>query len=76
MKWNKLEYGKWPKGDIVLRIKDGYVSYEAGRIDISPLDNKVYFIETNYGLHTILNIDSINDLDPYYIKLDDLEMPS
>ena len=77
MKWTKLEYNKWPTGEIVLMTvsDNGYVNYEVGRIEIYSYNNEVYFIENKDGLHTIISIDSIYDLEPHYIKLDDLEMP-
>ena len=77
MKWNKLEYGKWPKGTIVMRIvsENGYVNHEIGRIEIFIDNGTHFFIEDKEGIHTILNIDSIYDLKPYYIRLEDLEMP-
>ena len=69
MKWNKLEYGNWPKGKIVLRIvsDNGYVNYEIGEIEVD-LDNETYF--------NAFSIDSIYDTEPHYIELDKLEMPS
>ena len=77
MKWNKLEYGYWPKGVIVLMtvFDNGYVNYKVGSIDIYSYNNEVYFIENKDGLHTIISIDSIYDQEPYYIRLEDLEMP-
>ena len=77
MKWNKLEYGKWPTGRIALRIvsDSGYVHYEVGEIDVA-LDNETYFIECKDGFHRIISIDSIYDTEPHYIELDNLEMPS
>lgn len=82
MKWTKLEYGNWPEGEIVLRIKDdkGFIHYEIGEIEIWELDiwefNKVaYFIDKQEGIHTKLSIDSIYDTEPYYIELDKLELP-
>jgi hypothetical protein len=78
MKWNKLEYGKWPKGRIVMRIvsDNGYVNHEIGWIEIFIDNTSHFFIENKEGIHTILNIDSIYDSEPHYIELDNLEMPS
>jgi hypothetical protein len=77
MKWNKLEYGKWPTGRIALRIVSysGYVHYEVGEIKVD-LDNETYFIKSKDGFHRIISIDSIFDTEPHYIELDNLEMPS
>lgn len=82
MRWTKLEYGKWPEGEIVLRTKDdkGHIYYEIGEIEIWEFDmwefNKVaYFIEKQDGVHTKLSIDSIYDLEPHYIELNDIPMP-
>jgi hypothetical protein len=78
MTWNKLEYGKWPKGKIALRIvsDNGYVRYEVGEIGVGILNNEIYFITEGDGFHSLNSIDSIFDTEPHYIKLDNLEMPS
>jgi len=76
MKWNKLEYGKWPTGRIALRIvsDNGYVQVVVGIIEKNTLNKETYFINDNDGHHAM--IDSIYDTEPHYIELDNLEMPS
>jgi hypothetical protein len=79
MKWNKLEYGNWPKGKIALRIvsNNGYfVDYEIGEIEINNFNHETYFIQCKDGLHKVISIDSIFDTEPHYIELDNLEVPS
>ena len=76
MKWQKLEYGKWPKGTRVMRIDlEGAPEYEVGFIKISKTNQEVYFDCMRPMQLYKINIDSIYDLDPYYISLDDVEMP-
>lgn len=76
MKWNKLEYGNWPIGEIVMRIKDDKdtVHFEHGYISRFSIDNEVYFYP--YDAPQIkLSIDSIYDTEPHYIALKDIPMP-
>ena len=77
MKWTKLEYGKWPKGEIVMRIKDdkGKVHYLQGDISRSRIDNEWYFYDYDEP-NTKLSIDSFYDTEPHYIHSQDLEMPN
>jgi hypothetical protein len=69
MTWKKLEYGKWPKGRIALRIvsDNGYVHIVVGNIGVD-LGNGTDF--------NAISIDSIYDTEPHYIELDNLEVPS
>jgi hypothetical protein len=73
MTWKKLEYGKWPKGKIALRIvsDNGYVQVVIGNIEKNTLNNETYFVHDKEPM-----IDSIFDTEPHYIELDNLEMPS
>lgn len=75
MKWTKLEYGKWPEGEIVMRIVDdkGKVHFAHGFIS-KIYDNEVYFYDYD-GPIKKLSIDSFYDTKPHYIELDNLEMP-
>jgi len=75
MKWNKLEYGNWPKGDIVLRFDPNIASrkYIHGYIH---KEDKEWFFHYYAGPNVNISIDSFYDIEPHYIKLDDLEMPS
>ena len=76
MKWTKLEYGEWPEGQIVMRIKDmnDIVDYAHGFISRSGLDNEWYFYDYD-GPNTKISIDSIYDIEPHYISLDAIELP-
>lgn len=76
MKWNKLEYGQWPEGEIVMRLKnlDSKIYYAHGFINKFSHDNEWYFYDYD-GPNTKLSIDSIYDLGPHYISLDAIEMP-
>ena len=75
MKWNKLEYCKWPKGMIVMRIDlQGVPQYDVGYINRSKTNQDVYFNSVK-PLPSKISIDSIYDHEPYYIRLEDLEMP-
>lgn len=76
MKWTKLEYGQWPKGEIVMRLdidKDD-VQYEVGNIRINAIDKEYYFY-CALGFPSKHSVDSIYDLGPHYISLDAIEMP-
>ncbi len=77
MKWTKLEYGKWPEGEIVMRIKDDndFIYYAIGEIEVWDFDRESYFIEKQDGSHTKLSIDSIYDTEPHYIAFNEIEMP-
>lgn len=76
MKWTKLEYGEWPEGQIVMRIKgmNDIVDYAHGFISRSGLDNEWYFYDYD-GPNTKISIDSIYDIEPHYIALDAIELP-
>ena len=76
MKWTKLEYGKWPEGEIVMRIKDDLnnVNYVHGFIRRSLID-KMWKLYDKDGPDTGISIDSIYDIEPHYIELDKVEMP-
>lgn len=76
MKWNKLEYGKWPEGEIVMRIKDdkGKVRYQVGIIS-QHLVNKDWYFYLDSGFPSKVSIDSIYDTEPHYIELNKVEMP-
>ena len=76
MKWTKLEYGEWPVGQIVMRIKNmnDIVDYAHGWISRSGLDNEWYFFDYD-GPNIKISIDSIYDIEPYYISLDAIELP-
>jgi hypothetical protein len=82
MRWNKLEYGKWPTGRIALRIvsDNGYVQIVVGNIETKTFVSKkdiykeTFFIHDNNEYHTMIR--SICDTEPHYIELDKLEMPS
>jgi len=77
MKWNKLEYGNWPTGWIVMRIdREGAPEYEVGYIKRSQTNLEVYFNCMRPIQLYKINIDSIYDLNPHYIELDKVEMPS
>ena len=75
MKWTKLEYGKWPEGEIVIRIVDdkGEVHYLLG-YSRSRIDNEWYFYDYD-GLNIKLSIDSFYHAEPHYIELNKVEMP-
>lgn len=75
MKWTKLEYGKWPEGEIVMRInlEDGQ-GYEVGYIKRSKKNQDVYLYLTR-SMPGRISIDSIYDTEPHYIELDKVEMP-
>jgi len=74
MKWTKLEYGEWPKGEIVMRINDNdFIYYVIGEF-VTWDFRGVYFMKTQDGKHTKLTIDSIYDLKLYYIVLKEIEM--
>lgn len=75
MNWNKLEYGKWPEGMILLRIDyEDASQYEVGYIKQSETYQDAYFYIAKYfnsvkPLPSKISIDSIYDHEPYYIKL-------
>ncbi len=76
MKWTKLEYGKWPEGEIVMRINSwqSKIDFEHGYIKRFSIDNEVYFYPYD-APQMRLGIDSIYDLDLHYIALNEIEMP-
>jgi len=75
MKWTKLQYGEWPEGEIVLRINSwqSKIDFAHGYIKRSVIDNEVYFYHSD-APHIKLTIDSIYDLELYYIVLKEIEM--
>ncbi len=79
MKWTKLEYGKWPEGEIVMRIKDNkdIIHFVHGYIGRSEINNEIYFYDFygHDGFVSKLSIDSIYDTEPHYIALNEIEMP-
>lgn len=76
MKWTKLEYGKWPEGEIVMRIKEpkGQIWYQVGIIS-QHLKNKEWYFYLSYALTSKVSIDSIYDTEPHYIELDLIKLP-
>jgi len=76
MKWTKLEYGEWPEGEIVMRIKDGKgeIWYQVGIISQHLKNNEWYFYDYD-GLNIKLSIDSFYHAEPHYIELNKVEMP-
>ena len=76
MKWTKLEYGNWPKGEIVLKINfpEGQ-RHEVGTIHRNETTQVVYFYCLRLMQLYAITIDSIYDTEPYFIRLEDLEMP-
>ena len=74
MKWTKLEYGKWPEGVIVMRIKDdnGEVRFSFGFITRFNNDDVWYFYDFN---GPYLSIDSIYDTELHYILLNEIQLP-
>ena len=74
MKWTKFDYGEWPEGMILLRIdfEDG-PQYEVGYIKRSKILG-VYFLCTR-PMPSKISIDSIYDIEPHYIALNEIEMP-
>ena len=75
MKWNKLEYGNWPKGEILMRIDlQGAPEYEVGFIKRKTNQDVYFDFMRGMQLYTI-SIDYIYDQEPYFIRLDELEMP-
>lgn len=75
MKWTKLEYGKWPEGEIVMRIKDdkGDIWYQVGIIS-QHLKNKEWYFYS-FSFPGKMSIDSFYDTEPHYISLNEIELP-
>lgn len=76
MKWTKLEYGKWPEGEIVMRIKEpkGQIWYQVGIIS-QHLKDKEWYFYLNSAFPGKISIDSFYDTEPYYISLNEIELP-
>ena len=75
MKWTKLEYGKYPKGKIVVRfdVIPG-PAYEIGYIDKNSLNNE-WYLYCDKPMPSKMSIDSIYDLEPHYISLNEIQLP-
>jgi hypothetical protein len=76
MKWNKLEYGKWPKGMILVRLEaeEGDVHYEIGFINQNKVNNE-WYLYCNKPMPSTLGVDTIYDCNAHYIQLHHIDMP-
>lgn len=73
MKWTKLIYWKQPEGLIILRYEiDDKIKYEVGKI--APFGETDYFFP-NHPFGQVIQMESIFSRNPYYINIDNLEMP-
>lgn len=76
MKWTKLEYGKWPEGEIVMRTVDdkGKVDFSHGYISRFNYTGEIYFYDYD-GPNFIMSVEYICNNNLHFLQLDKVEMP-